>query len=60
MVFVINDMVALSSLGKHRYGHWMLFIYNVGRVYRGTTFSTSGGRRGSRLTELNVSITVST
>ena len=62
MVLVINDMVAFSSLGKHRYGHWMLFMYDVGRLYRGTTFSASGGRRGMlgrKLTELNVSFRVS-
>ena len=57
MVSVINDMVPFSSLCKHRYGHWMLFMYNVGRVYRGTMFSASEGRRGRlgrRLNKLNV------
>lgn len=63
MVLIINDMVTFSNLGKHRYGHWMLFICNVGRVYRGTTFIASEGQRGrlgQGLTELNVSIIVST
>ena len=30
MILAMNDMVTFSSLGKYRYGHWVLFIYNVG------------------------------
>ena len=62
MVLVIDDMVAITSLGRYRCRHWMLFRYSWGRVSRGTTFSAFGGwggRLGRRLTALRVSIRVS-
>lgn len=62
MVLIINDMFALSTRAKHRYGPRMLFMYNVGRVSCDTTLSASGGqggRLGRGWTELKVLISVS-
>ena len=62
MVLIINDMFAFSTRAKYRYCPRMLFMYNVGRVSCGTTFSASGGRDG-RLgrgwTQLKVLVIVS-